>query len=105
MESRKWDWWTYLRGRNRDADVEDGVVDAVGEEEGGKRVVLTDTAPRVNSWWKVAAWHQELSLLLCDDLERWDGGSRREAQEGGDVWTLWLMDMNQYHIVKQLSSN
>ena len=27
-------WWTYLQGRNRDADMEDSPVDTVGEEEG-----------------------------------------------------------------------
>ena len=25
------------------------------------------------SQWEVAAWHRELSLVLCDELERWDG--------------------------------
>ena len=33
MESRKMYWWTYLQGRNRDADVENGHGDAVGEVE------------------------------------------------------------------------
>ena len=28
---------------------------------------------------------QELSLVLRDDLEGWDGGGGREAQEGGDI--------------------
>ena len=27
----KWYWWTYLHGRNRDTDVESGLVDTVGE--------------------------------------------------------------------------
>ena len=31
----KWYWWTYLQGRNRDIDVENGFVDTVGEGEGG----------------------------------------------------------------------
>ena len=31
----KWYWWTYLQGRNRIADGENGLVDIVGEEEGG----------------------------------------------------------------------
>ena len=31
----KWFIHTYLQGRNRDADVEKGPVDAVGEGEGG----------------------------------------------------------------------
>ena len=32
---RKWFWWTYFQGRNRDTDVENGPVDTVGEREGG----------------------------------------------------------------------
>ena len=31
----KWHWWTYFQGRNRDADVKKGLVDTVGEREGG----------------------------------------------------------------------
>ena len=27
---------------------------------------------------------QGVSVVLCDDLEWWDGGGRREAQEEGD---------------------
>ena len=39
----KWYWWTYLQGRNTDADVENGLVDAVGEGRKGwiERVALT----------------------------------------------------------------
>ena len=31
----KWSWWTYLQGRKRDADVENGLVDTGGDGEGG----------------------------------------------------------------------
>ena len=31
----KWYWWTYLQGRNGDADVENRLVDTSVEEEGG----------------------------------------------------------------------
>ena len=31
----KWYWWTYLKGRNRDADVEDSLLDTEGKGEGG----------------------------------------------------------------------
>ena len=34
MESRNEYWWTYLEGRNRDADTENRPVDS-GEEEDG----------------------------------------------------------------------
>ena len=30
----KWYRWTYLQGRNRDVDVQNGPVDTVGEGEG-----------------------------------------------------------------------
>jgi len=32
-------------------------------------------------------------LVLCDDLEGWDGraGSRREVQEGRNICILWLV--------------
>ena len=35
VESRKWFGWTYLQGRNSDANVENRPVDIVGEGEGG----------------------------------------------------------------------
>ena len=28
----------------------------------------------IDSWWKSAVWHRELSALLCDNLDGWDGG-------------------------------
>ena len=28
----------------------------------------------------------ELSSMVCDDLERWDGGAGREAEEVGDKY-------------------
>ena len=31
----KWYWWTYLQGRNRDADIENRCVNTSGEAEGG----------------------------------------------------------------------
>ena len=34
MESRKMYSWTYLQGRNRDPDIENRLMDTVGEGEG-----------------------------------------------------------------------
>ena len=34
---KKWYWWTYLQGRNREADIEKRVVDTVGKGEGGMK--------------------------------------------------------------------
>ena len=31
----KWYWWTYLQGRNRDAGINNRLVDTLGEGEGG----------------------------------------------------------------------
>ena len=31
----EWDWWTYFQGRNRNKDVENGLVDSEQEEEHG----------------------------------------------------------------------
>ena len=53
---------------------------------------------------------KELSLVLCDNLEGWDGvGGGREVLEEGGVYTYgWFMLMygrNQHNTVKQLASN
>ena len=41
--------------------------------------------------------------MLCDDLDRWDGG-REGGSEGGDVCIIWLIPAvygrNQHNIVK-----
>ena len=37
---------------------------------------------KINSQWGAPIYHRELSSVLCDDLEGWDGG---EVQEGGDI--------------------
>ena len=37
-----WYWWTYLHGSNRDTDVEDGLVDTVGEKRGWDKLSSND---------------------------------------------------------------
>ena len=37
---------------------------------------------KLDGWWKVAVFHRELSLALCNDLEGLEGRGGREAQEG-----------------------
>ena len=40
----------------------------------------------MDSWWEAAAWHREISSVLCDHLEGWMGRvGGRETQEGRDV--------------------
>ena len=52
---------------------------------------------KIDSQWEFAVWHSELSLVLCDNLDGWDGvGDGREVQKGGDMWiavtdSCWCM--------------
>ena len=51
----KWCWWTYFQGRNRNADVENGLVDTVGKEGGmkwGSRIDMYTTVSKIDSWWE-----------------------------------------------------
>ena len=44
------------------------------------------TLPYVDSQWKFTVLLRELKLVLCDNLEEWDGvGVGREVQEGGNI--------------------
>ena len=75
----KWYRQNYLQGRNRDADREHGLVNAMGEGE----VVRTDRAawafthyPAYGQLVEAAAQHRELSLALRHDLDGWGKDSR-----------------------------
>ena len=42
------------------------------------------TICKIDGKWEFAVWHRELSLVLCDNLEGWDGmGDGRGVQEAG----------------------
>ena len=43
------------------------------------------TMRKIDSWWEAAVQHRELSSVFCDDLEGWDRGDGRKAEEGGDI--------------------
>ena len=45
------------------------------------------TECKIYSQWEAAAQHREISSALCVHLEGWDREGRREAQEGGDMYT------------------
>ena len=52
-------------------------------------LTISTTVCETDSWWIGAVQHRELSPVLCDDLEEWNGvGSGKEAQEGGDICAL-----------------
>ena len=59
MGSRKMVLWTYLQGRNRDADVENKLMDIAGEGEGGMNwqssiEIHTFTLCKIDSHWEAA---------------------------------------------------
>ena len=81
-----WYWWNYLQGRNREwtcGHGDRGGRGWAGLRERHWRVYMT--VCKIDSRWEAAKAHKALSSELCDDLEGWDGGGRREAREGGDV--------------------
>ena len=41
------------------------------------------TKCKIDSWWEAAAWHREISSVLCDHLEGWDGEGGREGDARG----------------------
>ena len=43
------------------------------------------TKCKIDSSWEAATEHREISSVLCDHLEGWDGEGGREMQEGGDM--------------------
>ena len=66
----KWYWWTYLQRRNRDADVEKGLVDTVGEGKDGTNwestIDMYTTLYEINSGKLLyntasTAWHSVMS--------------------------------------------
>ena len=71
QESGGWWWWSEL-----------------GDEDWHTYTTMCNTA----SQWEAADWHRELSLVLCDYLEGWNGaeGSEREVQEKGDTCIVYV---------------
>ena len=45
---------------------------------------------------EVSVWHRELNLVLCDNLEGWDGVEvGKEVQGEGDMCMLMLIHVRQ----------
>ena len=75
-----------MQGRNGDLDKENKLVDTLGEREGGQieRVALKLILPCVKQIAKgKSLCSRERSLVLCDDLEGWDGVEVRKGWGGG----------------------
>ena len=42
---------------------------------------------KIDSQWEFSVWLREVKVLLCDNLEGWDGvGGGREVQEERDIY-------------------
>ena len=58
----------------------------------------------MDNWWEVAVSYTQPSLVLCDDLEEWDGRGEGGPRERGPMynygWCMLLYVKNQYNIVK-----
>ena len=71
----KWHWWTYLWAGSRDTDMENTLVDTVGEGESGtnqERSIETyvhDKICKIDSQGEFVVWCRELKLVLCDNPE------------------------------------
>ena len=78
----KWYWWTYFQGRNRDADIENGLVDTDREGKHGNNWE-SSTETYTLLWVK----YRELSSVLCDDWKEWDaGGGKMFKKKGINVY-------------------
>ena len=110
----KWYWLTYLQGMNREADIENILVDTAGEGEGGtswESSIETYTLPDV----KQTASGKFLYNTGCQPGALWQPrwwdsmGVVKEVQEGGNIytygWFMLLYERKKQSIEKQLSSN
>ena len=106
----KWYWWIYLQGSNRDANIENRLVDTVAEGEGWmnwEHSIETYTLPYVK---QIASGNLLYATgssnpLFCDNLEEWgwEGGSGGKGHMYTCDWLMLMYGGNHHSIVKQLS--
>ena len=109
----RWYWWIYLQGSRGDTDIENRLVDTVGEGEGGmdwENSTETYTLPYVKQIESgiccVTQGAQLISLPSGVGYGgRWKGGSERRGYMYTCDWFMLMYGRSQHSIVKQLSSN
>ena len=81
----KWYWWICLQGEDGDTDVENGLVDTVGEGESGMNEGSSINIYTLSDirWIAGEKLHRKSSLVLCDDLVGWAGGRGGRLQRKG----------------------
>ena len=102
-----------MRDRKRDTDVQNILLDSVGEAEGGmiwENSSETCILSYVNQIASPGWMHETgcLGLVHCDDPEGWDReGGVRGLQDGEHMYTYgWLLSMygkNHYNYCKVIS--
>ena len=103
-------WWSYLWDSSRDTDIQNRLVDTVGEGEGGtngENSIETYTLPCVK---QIASGNLLYDGALWQPREvgsggEWEGGSRGRGHMYTYGWFMLMYGRNQYNSVKQLSSN
>ena len=99
-----------MRDSKRNTDVQNRLLDSVGEGEGGMIWENRPETCKLSYVKQIASpgWMHETGhsgLMHWDDPERWDGeGGERGVQDGEHMYTRgWFMSMcgkNHYNIVK-----
>ena len=107
----KWFWWTYLQGRNRDADIEKGLWTEREGEVGTNGESSPDVfiLPSVKLIASGSLPYSTGSLAQCRVMTwrrvAWEGGSWGRGCVYTHSWVTLLYSRNQYNTVKQLHSN
>ena len=80
-------WGSYLQNSKGNADIKNRLLDT-GEECGMIRESSIETyitICKIDNHWEFEVWIREPNLVLCSNLEGWDGvGGGREVKEGGE---------------------
>ena len=69
----KWYSKIYLWGKNRETDIENGLMDMGRGEERVRCMETYITMCKIDSQWEFAVWLREFKQGFCINLEVWDG--------------------------------
>ena len=108
----RWYWWTYLQNSNRDTDVENRLVDIVGEGESGtnwESIMETYMLPYIKYIPSLYLSYDRGSSNRCsvttqmDGMDgKWERGSRGKRHIYTYGWFMLMCGRNQHNIIKQL---
>ena len=95
----RWWWQPYMQHSKRDTDVENRLLDSVGEGEGvmiWENSIETCILPYVKQIISPGSTHEtgHSKLVLWDDPEGWGGEGGGGVWEGGTHVYLWLIHVS-----------